>query len=71
MNQNNSENQNGNNIFEIICAILSVIVAILGIGYGIYLFYRGFTEDGILFNILDFVGGLGSFVYAFVIISLI
>ena len=65
------------NILKKICIVLSIIVAIVGIGIGIFAIITSFKMDdsieffGPLLNILTFWGGIAFFYYTGIIIGII
>lgn len=64
------------NILKKVCIILSILVAILGFGIGIFSITTSFTIESIeffgpLLNILVFYGGIALFIEAGIIIALI
>lgn len=74
-NLDNSKSTN-KNILKKICIVLSIIVAIVGSGIGIFSIITSFTMDSIeffgpLLNIFVFFGGIAFFIYTGIIIGVI
>ena len=74
-NLDNSKSTN-KNILKKICIVLSIIVAIVGSGIGIFSIINSFTMDSIeffgpLLNIFVFFGGIAFFIYTGIIIGVI
>ena len=74
-NLDNSKPTN-KNILKKICTVLSIIVAIIGGGIGIFSIITSFTMDSIeffgpLLNIFAFFGGIVFFIYTGIIIGII